>query len=239
MEREPRALRPVEHLEHAERPLLDQQRDGHDPLRHVAGLLRDLLRMPRILGQILDDERLARDERPAGDAGAGRDPRADQTLLVLAGDGLEDELVGLLVQEEDRGALGREDRPRDLDDRPEQRSVGGIGADHAGRNGGSESVLAHVGGDPPMLSAIRWSTLLSWYGVNSGCLERTSAQIPEMCGVAKLLPVARIVLPPIHASSTSTPRAKNSTGGVGVLEKGAGAGPAGLPAGMTAEKRHG
>ena len=67
-----------------------------------------------------------------------------------------------------------------------------------------------------MLSAIRCSTLLSWNGVSSGCFERTSAQIPEMCGVAKLLPVARIVLPPIHASSTSTPRAKNSTGGFGL-----------------------
>ena len=67
-----------------------------------------------------------------------------------------------------------------------------------------------------MLSAIRCSTLFSWYGVSSGCFERTSAQIPEMCGVAKLLPVARIVAPPIHASSTSTPRAKNSTGGFGL-----------------------
>ena len=144
MQREPGALRPVEHLEHAERALLDEQRHGHDPLRHVAGLLGDLLRVPRILGQILDHERLAGDERPAGDAGARRDPRADQTLFVLAGDRLEDELVGLLVEEEDRRALGREDRARDLDDRPQQRAVGGVGADHAGRDGGSEPVLAHV-----------------------------------------------------------------------------------------------
>ena len=57
---------------------------------------------------------------------------------------------------------------------------------------------------------------MSWNGVSSGCFERTSVQIPAMCGVAKLLPVARIVLPPVQASSTSTPRAKNSTGGFGL-----------------------
>ena len=33
------------------------------------------------------------------------------------------------------------------------------------------------------------------------------AQIPARCGVAKELPVAVIVLPPAHATSTSTPRA--------------------------------
>src|SRR5439155_1104674 len=36
-----------------------------------------------------------------------------------------------------------------------------------------------------------------------------------MCGAAKLLPVARIDPPPGQATSTSMPRAKNSTGGVG------------------------
>ena len=55
-----------------------QERHGHDPLRHVAGLLGDLPRVPRILRQVLDHERLPGDERPAGDAGARRDPRADQ-----------------------------------------------------------------------------------------------------------------------------------------------------------------
>ena len=46
--------------------------------------------------------------------------------------------------------------------------------------------------------------------------ELTSAQIPATCGVAKLLPVHRIVSPPSQATSTSTPRAKNSTGGLGL-----------------------
>jgi hypothetical protein len=36
-----------------------------------------------------------------------------------------------------------------------------------------------------------------------------------MCGVAKLLPDERICAPPIQATSTLTPRAKNSTGGAG------------------------
>ena len=78
LEREARPLRPVEHLEHAERALLDEQRHRHDPLRHVAGLLGDLARVPRVLRQVLDHERLPRDERPAGDARARRDARADR-----------------------------------------------------------------------------------------------------------------------------------------------------------------
>ena len=40
--------------------------------------------------------------------------------------------------------------------------------------------------------------------------------MPVMCGVAKLFPVERIVAPPSHATSTSRPRAKNSTGGTGL-----------------------
>ena len=44
----------------------------------------------------------------------------------------------------------------------------------------------------------------------------TSAQIPATCGVAKLLPLERIVEPPSQATSTPMPRAKNSTGGFGL-----------------------
>ena len=40
-----------------------------------------------------------------------------------------------------------------------------------------------------------------------------------MCGVAKLLPVQRSVMPPSHATSRSRPRPKNSTGGEGANEK--------------------
>jgi hypothetical protein len=37
-----------------------------------------------------------------------------------------------------------------------------------------------------------------------------------MCGVAKLFPDERTVALPIQATSTLTPRAKNSTGGEGL-----------------------
>ena len=47
-------------------------------------------------------------------------------------------------------------------------------------------------------------------------LARISVQMPLMCGVAKLLPVATIVEPSCQATSTSTPRANSSTGGVGL-----------------------
>ena len=46
-----------------------------------------------------------------------------------------------------------------------------------------------------------------------------------MCGAAKLLPVARSVLPPNHATSRSTPRAKNSTGGLGLAYHSRGSSP--------------
>ena len=44
---------------------------------------------------------------------------------------------------------------------------------------------------------------MSWNGVSSGCLLRISAQIAAMCGVAKLLPVERIVAPPRHATDVA------------------------------------
>ena len=34
------------------------------------------------------------------------------------------------------------------------------------------------------------NTVLIWKGVSSGCLDRTNATIPVICGAAKLLPVA-------------------------------------------------
>ena len=47
----------------------------------------------------------------------GGKPHPDQVALALARDGLEDELVRRVVEEEDRRRLGAEDRPRDVDDR--------------------------------------------------------------------------------------------------------------------------
>ena len=60
-----------------------EQRHGHDPLRDVARPLGDVL--ARAAGRsvdVLDHERLAGDEHPAGDARAGRDPRADQPAVA-------------------------------------------------------------------------------------------------------------------------------------------------------------
>ena len=76
-----------------------------------------------------------RDERtqPAMPA-RRRHPLADEVLLVVAGDGCEHELVGLLVEEEDRRCLRAEDRPRDLDDRAQQAAELLLGREHAGRD---------------------------------------------------------------------------------------------------------
>ena len=63
----------VEHLEDAERPLLLEERDRHEPLRHVAGSRRELAGEARILRDVLEHERLARDEHPARDPGARRE----------------------------------------------------------------------------------------------------------------------------------------------------------------------
>ena len=60
-----------------------------------------------------------------------------------------------------------------------------------------------------------------------------------MWGAAKLLPVARSVLPPYHATSRSTPRAKNSTGGFGFAYHSRESSPSCEPTEMTDEKRHG
>src|SRR4051794_30595872 len=49
LEREPRALGPVEHLEHAEDALFVEQGHGHQALGHVAGRLGDVARVARIV----------------------------------------------------------------------------------------------------------------------------------------------------------------------------------------------
>jgi hypothetical protein len=95
-----------------------QERHRHQPLRHVAGALGRLAREPRILPDVLDHERLARHQHPAGDPRARGEAAAHELLCALAGDRLEDELVGLLVVQEDRRGPRGEDRARHLDDRP-------------------------------------------------------------------------------------------------------------------------
>ena len=90
-----------------------------------------------------------------------------------------------------------------------------------------------------VFDAVRWRTLFSWNGVSSGCFASTSAAIPAMCGAAKLLPVQRSVPPPSHATSTSTPRAKSSTGGLGFAYQASGSRSSWLPTEITDENRHG
>ncbi len=84
----------------------------------------------------------------------GGEARAEQRVLALADDGLEDELFRLLVEEEDRRRLRAEDRPRDLDDRGEERAERLLGADDAGGDRRAQvRLLGHV--PPPTLVAVR------------------------------------------------------------------------------------
>src|SRR5205085_306391 len=175
---------PVEHLEYAQRALLDEQRHGHQVLWDVAGRLRLGARPARVGTQVVDDERLTRCEGPTGDPVAGREAHADQLVLSLAGDRLENELFGLLVEEEDGRGLGTEDRTRDLDRGLQERTVRLVGSDHACGDGRFE--VAHAA--PPAFDAVWDRTLLSWNGVRSGCLAVAEAQIAAMRGVAQLVP---------------------------------------------------
>ena len=86
--------------------------------------------------------------------GARREARAEERVLALADDGLEDELLGLLVEQEDRRRRRAEDRARDLDDRREQRAIRLLGADDARGHGCAEiRLIGH--GAPPTFVAVR------------------------------------------------------------------------------------
>ena len=108
-----------------------------------------------------------------------------------------------------------EDRAGDHHDRAQEERELVLRRQDAGRDRCVADRRAQARASSPTLFEIRYSTVFSWNGVSRGCLPSTSAAMPAMAGVAKLLPVARIVPPPSHATSTSTPRAKNSTGGFG------------------------
>src|SRR4029077_17349754 len=105
-----------------------------------------------ILEHILDHERLPADEHEAGDSGAGRKALAERGAGPFAANPFEDGLVGLLVQEEDRGRLGLEDRPSHVDDRLQERPELLFRAEHAGRYSRPQ-VVAHL--PPPTLFAAR------------------------------------------------------------------------------------
>ena len=65
--------RPIEDLEDTERRLAVHERHGHEGLWHVARPLGCLAGEPRVLLEVVDHDRLPRDEHPAGDAGARRE----------------------------------------------------------------------------------------------------------------------------------------------------------------------
>ena len=84
--------------------------------------------------------------------GARRKALADQGLRGLIGRSFEDELIGLGVEQQDRGGLGPEDRARDVDHGLQQRPVLVLGAEHAGCHRGTE-LICHV--PPPTFVAVR------------------------------------------------------------------------------------
>ena len=112
-----------------------RERHRHQALRHVARALGRLPGEARILLEVVDHDRLAGDEHPAGDSRARGNPHPDQVAFTLARDGLEDELVRRVVEQEDRRRLGAEDRPRDIDDRLQQRAMALLRGEHPGRDG--------------------------------------------------------------------------------------------------------
>ena len=174
-ERERLDIGPVEHLEDTEHPVVDEQRNRHQSARDIPGRLRRVAREARVLRQVVDDERLPRHEHPARNAGARREALAEQRVGAFAGDGLEDELVRLLVEQQDRRRLRVKDRASDLDGCAQQGAVRVFRAEHAGGDG-----CAKVGhAPPPTFVEVRCSTLFSWNGVSWRCLLRISAQMPS------------------------------------------------------------
>ena len=145
-------LRPVEHLEHAERALVVEQRHRHQPLRDVARLLGDLAREARVASSVLDRRAAAAWRAPSRrcpvPAGSACRRSVSSPSPATAS---KTSSSALLVEEQDRRRLGAEDRARDLDDRAEQRAVALLRAEHAGRDGRAQ--LVRRSRAPPTLSA--------------------------------------------------------------------------------------
>ena len=144
----------------------------------------------------------------------GRKPRSQKRVLALPDDGLEDELLGLLVEEENRRCLRVEDRPCHLDDRRKKRSVRLVGSNDAGGDGGLQvRVLGHlhphVGRgqieDALQLERCQVRMLGEDQGADRAEMQRSEA-VPDTLSER----------PPTQGTSTLTPRPKNSTGGFGL-----------------------
>ena len=97
---------------------------------------------------------VSRCEHPARDPRSRGEARAEECVLAFPDDGLEDELLGLLVEEEDRRRGRAEDRACDLDDRAEERAERLLGADDTRGYGCPEiRLVGHV--PPPTFVAVR------------------------------------------------------------------------------------
>ena len=156
-ERERHVHGPVEHREHAEHAVVDEERHRHDAARHVAGRLGGVAREAGVFRQIVDDEGLPGHEHPAGDAGTRGEALADERAGALPGDRFEDELIRRFVEQEHRRCLRMEDPARSLDRRLEQRSKRVVRAEDAGSD--SCAQVAHA--PPPTFVDVRCSTLFS------------------------------------------------------------------------------
>ena len=88
----------IENLEHAERAFLVQEWHGHQCLRDETGALGRFAPEPRILGDVLEHERLVCDEHPARDARARGQPAPHQRARAFSRDRFEHELVVRLVK---------------------------------------------------------------------------------------------------------------------------------------------
>ena len=205
----------VEHLNHAHRLLTVHQRRRHDRAGDIAGTLGDVPGKPRVGLGVLDHDRLAGDQHPAGQPAAGREAGAHQRLLAVAGDGREDQLVGLLVEHEDRGGRGTEDAAGD-DHGQQQLAVRLLTRQRPAASAARDSPL--IGPRPRPRCSPSAQAPSSSAQVSATVRRADQRDDAGDVGAAKLLPVAVILPPPNQATSTPIPRAKNSTGGAGLTK---------------------
>ncbi len=97
--------------------------------------------------------------------------------------------------------------------------MGGVVGQHAGRDGVAQPLVGISHRGAPALAAVSPSSVFTSDGFRYGCLARIRAQMPVMCGVAKLLPVERMRSPPIQATLDVDPAGEelDRRGGVAVV----------------------
>ena len=167
-------------------------------------------------GDVLDHERRPRRQHPAGDAGSRGEAPAEQPLLALADDGLEDELV----RRPRRAAGSRTPWRRRSRGRPRRPSGAARGSAPRSRATPAATaalqVVAHR-----RSSHVRRGQVAARSSAGTASARdastRISAQIPATCGVAKLLPgAAERARRRARRRRRRRRGAKNSTGGFGL-----------------------